>query len=67
MRLYREELRAHVVQFVKTLFILKFLRDLGMLEHRNFRGIRYLLGGQWDSVTTYNWGYNPTYNWGIPL
>ena len=21
-----------------------------------------LLGGPWDSVTVYNWAYNPTYN-----
>ena len=21
-----------------------------------------ILGGRWDSVTTYNWGYNPTHN-----
>ena len=25
-----------------------------------------ILGGSWDLVTTYNWGYNPTYNWGNP-
>ena len=30
-------------------------------------GVRQtLLGGSWDLVTIYNWGYNPTYNWGNP-
>ena len=26
--------------------------------------VRVLLGGPWDLVTIYNWGYNPTYTWG---
>ena len=26
-----------------------------------------LLGGPWDLVTTYNWGYNPTHNWVTPI
>ena len=25
-----------------------------------------VIGGSWDLVTIYNWGYNPTYNWGNP-
>ena len=29
--------------------------------------VRGLLGGPWDLVTTYNWGYKPTCNWGNPL
>ena len=29
-------------------------------------GARGLLGGSWDLVTMYNWGYNPTCNWGDP-
>ena len=28
--------------------------------------VRGVIGGSWDLVTFYTWGYNPTYNWGNP-
>ena len=39
--------------------IWEFIRPLQYVNHK-------LLGGSWDSVTTWNWACNPTYEWAKP-